>query len=48
MKIRQQTKILDIGKILLVVGLGTLGYKIGGFIGLTIFAGLTILWSFTR
>jgi len=48
MKIRQQTKILDIGKMLLVIGLSTLGYKIGGFIGLCIFAGFTLWWSFTR
>jgi hypothetical protein len=48
MKIRQQTKLLDASKILLVIGFSTLGYKIGGFIGLCIFAGLTIWWSFTR
>ena len=48
MKIRQQTKLLDVGKILLVIGFATLGYKMGGFIGLCILAGLTLWWSFTR
>jgi len=48
MKIRQQNRLVNTGKILLVLGLGWLGYNIGGLIGLFIFAGLTLWWSFTR
>ena len=48
MKIRAQNRLVNIGKILLVLGLGWLGYNLGGFIGLFIFAGLTLWWSFTR
>jgi hypothetical protein len=48
MKIGQQKRLVNIGKIFLVLGLGWLGYNIGGLIGLFIFTGLTLWWSFTR